>query len=58
VTIALVGVVCYGGVIKNPYTFSVSLICEVLQDDNYGSHIPGPYARAGAMVRRGGSFVS
>jgi len=38
-------------------TFSVALLCEVLQDDNYGSHIPGPYARKGAMVRRGGSFV-
>ena len=38
-------------------TFSLSLLCEVLQDDNYGSHIPGPYARKGAMVRRGGSFV-
>jgi hypothetical protein len=37
--------------------FSVALLCEVLQDDNYGSHIPGPYARKGAMVRRGGSFV-
>ena len=58
VTVALVGVVEFGNVIKNPYSFSCSLICEVLQDDNYGSHIPGPYARAGAMVRRGGSFVS
>ena len=38
-------------------TFSCALLCEVLQDDNYGSHIPGPYARKGAMVRRGGSFV-
>ena len=37
--------------------FSCALLCEVLQDDNYGSHIPGPYARKGAMVRRGGSFV-
>ena len=38
-------------------SFSCALLCEVLQDDNYGSHIPGPYARKGAMVRRGGSFV-
>ena len=37
--------------------FSCSLVCEVLQDDNFGSHIPGPYARSGAMQRRGGSFV-
>jgi hypothetical protein len=37
--------------------FSCALLCEVLQDDNYGSHIPGPYARKGAMVRKGGSFV-
>ncbi len=60
VTVAAVGV--FGGNTGNlnqEYAqFSVSLICEVLQDDNYGSHIPGPYARAGAMVRRGGSFVS
>lgn len=37
--------------------FSCHLLCEVLQDDNYGAHIPGPYARKGAMVRRGGSFI-
>ena len=35
-----------------------NLVCEILQDDNYGSHVPGPYARKGAMVRRGGSFIS
>jgi hypothetical protein len=39
-------------------TFSANLVCEVLVDDNYGAHLPGPYARAGAMVRQGGSFVS
>ena len=33
--------------------FSCNLVCEILQDDQYGSHIPGPYARKGAMVRRG-----
>ena len=38
--------------------FSCNLVCEILQDDNYGSHVPGPYARKGAMVRRGGSFIS
>ena len=37
--------------------FTCNLVCEILQDDNYGSHIPGPYARKGAMVRKGGSFV-
>ena len=37
--------------------FSCNLVVEILQDDNYGSHIPGPYARKGAMVRKGGSFV-
>lgn len=38
--------------------FSANLICEVLSDDQYGKHIPGPYARSQAMVRRGGSFIS
>ncbi len=37
---------------------TANLVCEILQDDNYGSHVPGPYARKGAMVRRGGSFIS
>jgi hypothetical protein len=37
--------------------FTCNLVCEILQDDNYGAHIPGPYARGGAMVRQGGSFV-
>jgi len=38
--------------------FSCNLVCEILQDDNYGAHIPGAYARPGAMVRQGGSFVT
>ena len=38
--------------------FSASLVCEILVDDNYGAHIPGAYARAGALVRQGGSFVN
>jgi len=38
--------------------FSSNLVCEILTDDNYGSHVPGPYARPGALVRQGGSFVS
>ena len=58
VTVAVVGVLQGNVVGQNALGFSCSLLCEVLQDDNYGSHIPGPYARAGAMVRRGGSFVS
>ena len=37
-------------------TVSCSLLVEVLVDDNYGAHIPGPYARKGAMVRQGGAF--
>ena len=38
-------------------SFTCSLLAEVLVDDNYGAHIPGPYARKGAIVRQGGSFV-
>jgi hypothetical protein len=38
-------------------TFTLSLLAEVLVDDNYGAHIPGPYGRRGALVREGGSFV-
>lgn len=37
--------------------FSCSLVCEILVDDNYGAHVPGAYARAGALVRQGGAFV-
>lgn len=47
------------GVLTSPrITFSASLVCEILTDDNYGSHIPGPYARPGALVRQGGSFTN
>ncbi len=38
-------------------TVSLSLLCEVLVDDNYGAHVPGPYSRKGALVRQGGQFV-
>jgi len=38
-------------------TWSCAILCEVLIDDNYGAHIPGPYSRKGALVRQGGSFV-
>jgi len=37
-------------------TFSVQLVCEVLDDENYGTHIPGPYARGASMVRSGGKL--
>ena len=46
-----------GNVQANTVTWSCSLLCEVLIDDNYGAHIPGPYARPGSLVRQGGSFV-
>ena len=46
------------GVTVSRVTFSISLVCEILVDDNYGAHIPGAYARAGALVRRGGNFVN
>ena len=46
-----------GSVLNETTTFSCALLCEVLVDDNYGAHIPGPYSRAGALVRQGGSFV-
>jgi hypothetical protein len=49
-----IGVTAVGDI---AHQFSCALLCEVLQDDNYGSHIPGPYARSGAMVRKGGSFI-
>jgi len=38
----------------NTITFSAQLICEVLIDDNYGTHIPGPYARGASIVRKRG----
>jgi len=46
-----------GNLTANVITWTCALLCEVLIDDNYGAHIPGPYARKGALVRQGGSFV-
>lgn len=46
------------GVTVSRINFSASLVCEILVDDNYGAHIPGAYARSGALVRQGGSFVN
>ena len=56
--VASVNVAAVGTLTSPRITFSANLVCEVLVDDNYGAHLPGPYARAGAMVRQGGSFVS
>jgi hypothetical protein len=43
-------------------TFSLWLVCEVLDDDEYGAHIPGPYARLDALSRHpyveGDAFVA
>ena len=54
---ATVSVIQLGDQAGETVTFSASIICEALIDDNYGAHIPGPYARKGAMVRAGGSFL-
>ena len=55
--VAEVTVASVGEATTATHRFSCALLCEVLQDDNYGAHIPGPYARQSAMVRRGGSFI-
>ena len=54
---AQVTVTHVNSVLGETTTFSCALLCEVLVDDNYGAHIPGPYSRSGALVRQGGSFV-
>jgi len=42
-------------------SFSCALVCEVLEDDDFGAVIPGPYARSQSMARDsvddGGGFV-
>ena len=42
-------------------TYSCSLVCEILEDDEYGAPIPGPYSRSHALARDtsedGGGFV-
>jgi hypothetical protein len=55
--VAQVSVQGIGGASSSDVAFSASLVCEILVDDNYGAHVPGAYARAGALVRQGGSFV-
>jgi hypothetical protein len=32
-------------------TYSCALVCEVLEDDDHGAPIPGPYARLNALAR-------
>ena len=32
-------------------TFSLSLVCDIVADENYGMHLVGPYARGASMVR-------
>jgi hypothetical protein len=54
---ATVSVQQVGNLDDEDITFTCAILCEVLVDDNYGAHIPGPYARKGALVRQGGSFV-
>ena len=53
---AEVTVLPVNSVVDETNTISLSLLCEVLVDDNYGAHVPGPYSRKGALVRQGGSF--
>lgn len=40
----------FGGQLTS-LSFSISLICEVLDDSSFGAHIPGPYARKDSMLR-------
>lgn len=37
---------------SSPTQFSCAILCDILQDDEYGVHIPGPYARRGAIQKR------
>ncbi len=55
--VAQVSVQGVGDPLSAQIAFSASLVCEILVDDNYGAHVPGAYARAGALVRQGGSFI-
>ena len=32
--------------------FSCAILCDILQDDDYGFHVPGPYARKGAIQKK------
>ena len=37
-------------------TFSLSLVCDVVSDENYGEHLVGPYARGASMVKYKGKI--
>ena len=37
-------------------TFSLSLVCDVVSDENYGEHLVGPYARGASMVKYRGKI--
>ena len=58
VTVAAVAVCDSDGAGECSITATVVLLCEILNDDVVGAHIPGPYARKDAMIRHGGSFIS
>jgi hypothetical protein len=39
---------------EDPYyfvTFTANLVCEILEDKDFGRHIPGPYSRLNATAR-------
>ena len=41
------------GLAASPATqFSCAILCDILQDDEYGVHVPGPYARKGAIQKK------
>ena len=46
-----------GDTTSHRLTFTASIVAEILGDDQVGQHIPGAYARSGAMVRQGGSYL-
>jgi hypothetical protein len=37
---------------STPTQFSCAILCDILQDDEYGVHVPGPYARRGAIQKK------
>ena len=47
-----VSVQALGLTTSNPILFSCAIIADILYDDEYGAHIPGPYARRGAMLKK------
>jgi hypothetical protein len=43
-----------GNNLSNRLSFGFNLVCDVLRDDVTGAHLPGAYARPGAMIRKRG----